>query len=249
MRKLPYLCARPAGAGGSAPIEPRVNLSMRKLIFALMALFLGLPVLFALHACSDSESYAEMKKKEKKAINAFIKDNDFVGPITVISEQTFYDQDSLTDTTKNEFVLFNEDGIYMQIVRKGSGQSVVEMAMEQEDSTVNFRVLCRFFEYDIENADTTYSNYYTPSIVDKMLCSYTHSSRTYTGSFTEGYMYTYYGSVVPEGWLKPFDFIRLTRQTGSIAKVRLIVPHSSGTTTAASYVLPCYYEITYQKGL
>ena len=222
---------------------------MRKMIMALVALLALVPTVLTVQSCSDSESYAEMKKKEKKAIAAFIKDNDFVGPITVISESTFYEQDSLTDTTNNEFVLFNEDGIYMQIVRKGEGQTAVEMAMEREDSTVNFRVLCRFFEYDIEDADTTYSNYYTPSVVDKMQCSYTHSSRTYTGSFTEGYMYTYYGSSVPEGWLKPLDFIRLTRQTGSIAKVRLIVPHSSGHTTAASYVLPYYYEITYQKGL
>ncbi len=222
---------------------------MRKLIFALLALFAAVPVLLSLASCDDDESYAEMKKKEKNAINRFIKDNDFVGPITVISEATFYAQDSLTDTTANEFVLFNEDGIYLQIVRKGEGQSVVEMAKEDEDSTVNFRMLCRFLEYDIENADTTFSNLYTPSVVDKMQCSYAHRGRSYTGSFTEGYMYSNYGSAVPQGWLKPLDFIRLTRNAGKIAKVRIIVPHSSGTSNASSYVLPYYYEITYQKGI
>jgi hypothetical protein len=33
-----------------------------------------------------------------------------------------------------------------------------------------------------------------------------------------------------------------------VAKVRLIVPHSSGTSNASQYVLPYDYEITYQLG-
>jgi len=218
-----------------------------KKILLLVAALCALSAAFV--SCEDDESYAEMKEKERKAIKKFIKDNDFVGPITVISESTFLEQDSTTNVENNEFVLFNDDGIYMQIVRKGEGQSVVEMAKEQPDSTVNFRLLCRFLEYDIKNADTLYSNLYTPSVVDKVQCSYAHRGRSYTASFTEGYMYSAYGSSVPEGWLKPLDYIRLSRNSASIAKVRLIVPHSSGTSNAANYVLPCYYEITYQKGI
>lgn len=218
---------------------------MKQLLYILPSLLLGLLVA----SCDDDESYAEMKNKERKAINAFVKDNDLIGTIKVISESTFLAQDSTTDVDANEFVLFNEDGIYMQIVRKGAGQSVREMAMEKEDSTVNFRLLCRFMEYDIENADTTYSNIFTPSVVDKLQVNYSTRSRSYTASFTEGYMKSYYGSAVPEGWLKPLDYIRITRQTGSIAKVRLIVPHSSGTSNAANYVLPYYYEISYERGL
>ena len=59
-------------------------------------------------------------------------------------------------------------------------------------------------------------------------------------------MYSAYGNMVPKGWLKPLNYIRLTRVAGNEAKVRLIVPHSSGTTNASGYVLPFFYEITYQ---
>lgn len=219
---------------------------MRRLLYIILP-----SLLLALSAasCDDDESYAEMKNKERKAINSFVKDNDLIGSIKVISESAFLAQDSTTDVEANEFVLFNEDGIYMQIVRKGAGKSMREMALEKEDSTVNFRLLCRFLEYDIENADTTYSNIFTPSVVDKLQVNYSARSRSYTASFTEGYMKSYYGSAVPEGWLKPLDYIRLTRSTDSIAKVRLIVPHSSGTSNAANYVLPYYYEISYERGL
>jgi hypothetical protein len=81
-----------------------------------------------------------------------------------------------------------------------------------------------------------------------MLCKYSHYSQSYTASFTEGRMLNSYNATVPQGWLKPLNFIRLTRDAGKIAKVRLIVPHSSGTTNASGYVLPFYYEITYQLG-
>jgi hypothetical protein len=98
---------------------------MKKILFGVMAL-VGLCLsTVSLQSCDDGETYAEMKDKEKNAIRRFLKDNDLVGPISVISESKFYEQDSLTDTTKNEFVLFADDGVYMQIVRKGEGQSMV----------------------------------------------------------------------------------------------------------------------------
>jgi hypothetical protein len=150
---------------------------------------------------------------------------------------------------ENEFVLFNESGIYMQIVRKGEESSMAELAEEQPTKTTTEKILCRFMEYDIENSDTTYTNYYTSAIVDKILCTYNANSRSYSASFIDGYMKMYYGSNVPSGWLKPLDFIKLTRHAGKQAHIRMIVPHSSGTTNASSYVLPYYYEIYYQKGV
>lgn len=199
-------------------------------------------------SCKDTETYAEMKDKEKKAITAFIKDNDITGPITVISENTFYAQDSTTNLERNEYVLFEEDGIYMQIISKGSGKTFVEMAKEQPDSTVTKNVLCRFLEYDIESADTTNTNFHTPSIVDKMLVKYTHYSHSYMASFTEGAMKSNNVTAVPKGWFKPFNFIRLSKDAGKVAKVRMIIPHASGTSNASGYVLPFYYEISYQLG-
>ncbi len=219
---------------------------MKKIIYFAIAL-VGITATFS---CNDEETYAEMKKKEKHAIENFIKDNDYTGPITVITEKQFAAQDSTTDTTRNEFVLFEDDGIYMQVISRGEGKSMIEMSKEQPDSTVSKNILCRFLEYDIESAEVTATNKYSSSIVDKMLCKYKHRGRSYTASFTSGMMLsTYSSATVPSGWLKPLDYIRLTKNAGRIAKVRLIVPHSSGTSNAQGYVLPMYYEISYQLAI
>jgi hypothetical protein len=203
--------------------------------------------MFTATGCNDGETYADQKKKESRYISQFLLDNDFVGKIEPITELQFYAQDSTTDVSKNEFVRFNEDGIYMQIVRKGDGPTMRELALERKDSTITRILLCKFLEYDIEGGDTTHSNLYLSSIEDKMRCTYSAFSRSYTGSFMEGgVMNASYGSSVPTGWFKPLDFIRLTRVDGEAAKVRIIVPHTSGTTNAAGKVLPFYYEITYQ---
>ena len=124
-----------------------------------------------------------------------------------------------------------------------------EMAKTFTDSTLYTSVLCRFFEYDIEHASNTCSNIATSSnMVDKIQLTYSHRGKSYSGSFTQGYMLRRYGSVVPKGWFKPLDYIKLSHNSGRIAKVRLIVPYSSGTSNASQYVLPCYYEITFQQG-
>lgn len=213
--------------------------------------FAALVCLTTLFSCDNGETYADMKEKEKNAIDRFIQDNEFTGPIKVITQEQFFAQDSTTNVDENEFVLFNEDGIYMQIVSRGEGKSLVEFAKEQSsDSTISKTVLCRFFEYDIEAGEMTINNIYSSSIVDKMLVKYIHRSRRYQASFIEGQMVgKYKSSVVPQGWIKPLDFIRLTRNSGRIAKIRIIVPHSSGTSNASGYVLPMYYEISYQLGI
>lgn len=215
---------------------------MKKIIGAFIVLY-GLTMLFS---CDNGETYADMKEREKNAINRYIKDHN----IKVISQEQFFAQDSTTNIDENEFVLFNEDGIYMQIWNRGEGKSMVEFAKEQStDSTISKTILCRFIEYDIEGGDTTVTNRYSSSIVDKMLVKYVHRSRRYSASFTEGKMVEKYkSSMVPQGWIKPLDYIRLTRNNGEIAKVRIIVPHSSGTSNASGYVLPMYYEISYQLG-
>ena len=216
---------------------------MKQIIWAFVALC-GMTMLYS---CDNGETYADMKEREKNAINRFIEDNN----IKVISQDQFIAQDSTTNVEENEFVLFNEDGIYMQIESRGEGKSMIEMAKEQSaDSTISKTILCRFFEYDIEGGDTITTNKYSSSIVDKMLVKYIHRSRRYQASFIEGKMVEKYkSSVVPQGWIKPLDYVRLTRNSGRIAKIRIIVPHSSGTSNASGYVLPMYYEISYQLGI
>ena len=224
-----------------------INMMKRSYLWkAQLVLTLCCVTFVGLTSCDNGETYADMKEKEKNAIDAFVYDNTLCGHINVISEETFIARGYTTNLDRNEFVVFDADGIYLQIVRQGQGKSMVEMAEEDSKGEVTKPIVCKFFEYDIKNASTTNSNIYTNSVPDEMLCTYNLRARSYTASFTSGYMSAKYGSVVPKGWLKPLDYIKLTKVDGVEAKVRIIVPHSSGTANASSYVLPFYYEITYQ---
>ena len=210
---------------------------MRKLSMLLLALVGA--VVFT--SCSDSETYADQKKKERSAINSYIAKNG----IKVISEDEFF-KDSLTDTTKNEFVLFESSGVYMQIIRKGCGEKI----KDGENATV----LCRFTERNLMTDSLQLSNDIISyaSLVDKM--NVKRNSGTFTASFdaSSSVMYSVYGSTsVPSGWLVPLAYIKLGRpasENDQIAKVRIIVPHTQGQQYAVLGVYPCLYDITYERG-
>ncbi len=193
----------------------------------------------ALTACNDHETYADQKKRERTAIKAFIQDQN----INVISEEEFK-RDTITDVSKREFVLFDNTGIYMQIVRKGCGEKI------KSGETTN--VLCRFNEYNLLTDSLIHTNnvLYYASLPDKM--AVTNMLGTFTASFTSGVMMSYYGSSVPAGWLIPLSYVNVGRMVSDgdeLAKVKLIVPHSQGSSTALANVTPCYYELTYERGL
>ena len=214
---------------------------MRKKSFLYLILLFG-NLMFT--ACNDVVSYADLKEKEKDAINSFLVSNNFVeGPINVISQAEFIAKDSTTDVSKNEFVLLGSTGVYMQIVRKGEG-----VKMKSGDSKT---VLARFLEYNIQSGDTLLTNRFSASNVDKFTVSL--SGTTFTGSFISGYMYSYYsssyGTSVPTAWMIPLSYINLGRNTANLAEVRLIVPHDQGTQAASQSVYPTYYEISYEAGL
>lgn len=204
--------------------------NMKKLVYALL---LVLPAMTFL-SCSKNVSYAEMKERERKYIKHWI---DSAG-IKVISEHQFWAQDSMTDCSKNEYVLFSESGVYMQIEKKGEGVRL------KDGETRN--VLCRFLEREVRTGDTLTTNYYSAAIVDIMMVS--NNSGTYSAYFTKGYMKENYSPAVPGGWLAPMAYIRLSRDLDSIAKVKLIVPHTQGTGDATTSITPCFYEVSYQLG-
>lgn len=192
-------------------------------------------------SCDDTETYAEQKDKERAAISRFIADS----AITVITESQFKEQGYKTDVSKNEFVLMQNSGVYMQIVREGCGEKI----KEGETTTV----LCRFTEYNIltDSLQLTNDILSFSSIVDKM--TVTNSSGSFTASFIdESVMAMFYGTTsVPSGWLVPLTYIKVGRPENAgdeIAKVNLIVPHTQGHAYASSGVYPCYYTITYERG-
>ena len=203
---------------------------MKKLLYSLLA-FVVIGNFFA--ACDDTETYADMKEKEREAIEAFVKS---MG-INPISLEQFYAQDSTTDVAKNEYVRFEDNGVYMQIVRKGEGAPIADGERAE--------VIARYYEVNIKEGDTLTGNLYDASNPDFLTIE--NKNGNYSGSFTSGYMYSAYGSSVPSGWLVPMPYLNIGRKE-PIAKVRLIVPHSEGQSTATSYVYPCFYEITYRKG-
>ncbi|MCR5779663.1 MAG: DUF4827 domain-containing protein [Bacteroidaceae bacterium] len=232
---------------------------MRTLSYILRASVMLLMGVILLGACSSDETYADQKERERDAINNFIsrdvKITDRqgvllidVGRINVISEETFAAQGYRTFTDQNQYVLFNSSGVYMQMVREGVGERLASGETKP--------VLVRYTEFNIMRDSVQTSNEYSADDepwVDVM--DVTNTSGTFTASFNTsgGYrskMYTTYGSLsVPAGWLVPFTYVRLGRQTSEqqIAKVRLIVPHSQGHSDASNNVYPCFYELKFQE--
>lgn len=211
---------------------------MRKLIFA----FIALAVLFTVVSCDNTETYAEQRDRENSAISRFIRDS----AITVIDEAQFREQGYTTNLEENQFVLMQSTGVYMQIVREGCGEKI----KDGETTTV----LCRFTERNLltDTIQLTNNILSFSSIVDKM--SVTNTSGTFTASFidNESLMASFYSSTsVPAGWLVPFSYIKIGRQTTpdeEIAKVNLIVPSTQGHIDASSSVYPCYYTLTFERG-
>ncbi len=230
---------------------------MKKIFILMMAVCMcGI----TLCSCSDDETYAEQKEKERVAVAMFLARDPLVlcnsqgdtllasQKIKVISEQEFLAQDTTTNVAENEYVLFGSSGVYMQIVRQGAGKRIQEGESK--------RILCRYYEYNILGDSLQTANnvmYWTtsPDILDV-----SNNSGTITASFNTsvnggGAMYQIYQSVaVPNGWIVPLSYVKVGRQTSpdeGIAKVRIIVPHSAGHSDATSNVYPCFYEITYQE--
>lgn len=203
---------------------------MKKISILLASVFL-LGLVF--QACNNGKTYAEMKEEEREAIKRFIEKEG----INVISFDQFEEQDSTTNVDDNQFVLFSESGVYMQIVDKGNGELLKDGRHE---------ILARYIEKQIMEegtVDTLSGNIYSP-YPDEMMV--TKSGKTYSATFTYGQMTNWGTSYVPSGWLIPFNYIKVGRVNSGRSKVRLIVPHSEGQSDASAQVYPCYYEITYQ---
>ena len=235
---------------------------MKKFLFAIMAI----AALFSFAACNDTETYKDLRDRELDSISSFLRHEN----VKVISEAEFKSRwekkqkDNsvvLTDTSKNnnEYVLFNSNGIYMQVLDMGCGDYI------QKGETTD--VLVRFYEYNLglkaaicnESLQLTNNTVVYSYMLDKM--SVTNNSGTFTGSFDTSNSLmaatynssTYYGTsgTVPSGWLIPFSWVKIGRPKSDsehVAHVRILVPHSYGTTAASGSVYACLYDMTLQRG-
>ena len=198
--------------------------------------FLVLTLLFA--SCDDTVTYSEMKEKERKAVNDYIEEQN----IKIISFDEFVTNDSTTDVSKNEYVEI--DDVYMQIVNNPVKKDPTSYSINDGD---NVDLLIRFYEYNIQEGDTITSNLYAAD-ADEMRV--TNTSGSYKATFTSGVMMSVYqSSSVPTGWLVPLRFLTFTRKQSNLAKVNIIVPHTKGTSNAATYVYPCLYQISFQPAV
>lgn len=226
-----------------------MNKTLLSFIIVIVAAFVGFS------ACNDDATYAEMRKSENKAIASFLKHGCVVyaedsttevlrvNPIKEISEEEFYANDSTTDVSKNEYVLFAGSGVYMQIVRKGTGEKMKDGESSQ--------VICRFQEFNISTDSIQLSNRVVAYEQMPDVMTVRNTSGAFTGSFISGLMFQQYGAAVPGGWMMPLPFINLGRQKSAddeIAKIRLIVPSSEGQAHAQQGIYACFYEITMQRG-
>ncbi len=217
-------------------------------VFAAVGLFCS---------CDDEETYADRREKENQQIQNFLNTGvsltdtnsdtysiNVPGGINVISESDFAAKGYTTDVSRNEYVLFNSSGVYMQILRKGPGKPLAE----GESATV----LVRYTEYDIASAYVRSTNVLNAYAVmpDVMTC--TNSYGTIQASFLSGVMKnTYDTSTVPAGWLIPLKYINLGRQESEdeeVARVRVIVPSTQGQINASANVYACFYDISYTRG-
>lgn len=211
--------------------------NLHKILLALFA------IVIMLSACNNQETYADMRDKENNAINRFISDSSIV----VISEAQFKAQGETTNVDKNEYVLFETSGVYMQIVRQGCGKKIAY------GETVN--VLCRFYEYNILQEVVTLSNRTAneASLAEKMAVTNTYGTFNGTFNSSSSLMYRTYGSTaVPSGWLVPLRYVNIGRPSApgeKIARVKIIVPASQGQYNASMNVHPYFYDITFERGI
>lgn len=222
---------------------------------SLFLLFVFAAGLFC--SCDDEETYADRREKENQQIQNFLNTGvsladgnsdtysiNVPGGINVISESDFAAKGYTTDVARNEYVLFNSSGVYMQIMRKGPGKPLAE----GETATV----LVRYTEYDISSAYVRSTNVLNAYAVmpDVMTCS--NSYGTIQASFLSGVMKNSYDtSTVPAGWLIPLKYINLGRQESEdeeVARVRVIVPSTQGQINASANVYACFYDISYTRG-
>lgn len=221
------------------------NWNMKKIIYITLLAITA--IVFT--SCDDVETYAEQRDYERSCISRFLKDK----KIKVISEEEFLANDTTTDVSKNEFVLFESTGVYMQIEHRGCG----EVLPKGKSATV----LIRFTEYNVNgdslqmsNNNLTYNWLFDKFDVVNRYGTFSASfSKTADGTAYQSLLARNSGSSsVPGGWLVPLMYIKLGRPAvpgEDYARVKILVPHDQGHSYASSGVYATYYEMTYQKGI
>ena len=206
---------------------------MKKLIYIVFGI-VAVSSLFS--SCKDEEeTYAEQKEREAKQVRAWL-DTHEVDVITLadfLKDTVTNNPETGPDFTRNEYVLFEDNGVYMQIVRRGEGRQI--------SAGDTWYMNARYVESYVGSGDTLTMNLFQQ---DPDVFYVKRTGDNYTASFTSGIMSRAYGYSVPNAWIMAMPFIKPGLLNGSgAAKVRIVAPHNQGTQTAATTVYPTFYEI------
>ena len=150
---------------------------MKRLTYILLGLVAISSVLFSCK--EDEETYADQKEREAKQVRAWLESHN----VDVITLKDFL-QDTITnnpetgpDKTRNEYVLFEDNGVYMQIVRRGEGRIL------GPDET--WYMNARYVETYVGTDDTMTMNLYQQ---DPDVFYVKRTGDNYTASFSSGIM-------------------------------------------------------------
>lgn len=182
--------------------------------FIFLMLIISMVLAFS---CSNTKSYGEMLKDERKAVKQMIKDSGFVILDKMPEDMKF---------AANEFVQL-DGGIYMNVVDTGNGKRAVE-----NKTTVYVRFITNGIGVNdtvgyncIENG--TYPLEFTyPLLADN---GYGYSNYTFTSGTAEY-------SLLGEGTSVPLKYV------GEYAVVKLIVPFKKGSEMDMTNGTPRYYS-------
>lgn len=178
--------------------------------------------------------YEQLKEREALQIRQWLSDNqiDVITLSDFLSDTVTSNSETGPDITRNEYVLFDDSGVYMQIIRRGEGRII-------EDGETWY-MNSRYVERYIGTGDTMTINLYQQE-PDKFYVK--RSGNNYAASFISGIMASVYGVTVPSSWTLIMPYIKPGYLNSTSARVRLIVPHTQGTQQAAKSVYPTLYEI------
>lgn len=175
---------------------------------------------FLLTSCEKGESYADLLKKEEKAVNWYI---------SGFSIETEIPADSIfIEGEDAPFYRMNEEGsVYMRVIDSGDLND-----RPKKGDRIYFRYsrmnLRNFYEADIEQWVGNSNN----------LTSSTSSTSFIYGNYTLSSSYQY-----GTGIQLPMDFL------GYNSRVRLVIKAQAGVLDEQSQCLPYVYDIRYFKGI
>lgn len=180
--------------------------------FVFLVLVISMVIGFS---CSNTKSYGEMLKDERKAIKQMIKDSGFVILDKMPEDMKF---------AANEFVQL-DGGIYMNVIDTGNGKRAVE----------NTEVKVRFIQHgmglnnDTSMYDCTLNHEY-PLVFNYPLEASVYETAYGFPSTSAEYFYLSEGTSVP------------LKYVGEHGIVKLIVPFKKGSDSDRTAGLPRYYS-------